>query len=149
MEEVEGSCELHRRQDLSRFGRNYKRPETIGRSSHSSAFASLQSTIAMLTCRRTQDGYIVPLKNHQRGLQQDISRNPLLHFMLNSSVASSSGMGTVWVQQRPNDKHHLIINKKRLPPSVRFSNGVPRVSAWYRLAADSTMPVFFLPPLIL
>jgi len=42
----------------------------------------------------------------------------------------------------------LLSIRKRLPPSVRFSNGVPRVSAWYRLAADSTMPVFFLPPLI-
>lgn len=91
--------------DLSRFGRNYldageyieKIFPFLG-----VRFIAVNDNFDTLTAERTQDGYIVPLKSHQRGLQQGYIQK--IRFRTSCEAAARRvhrGVGTVWIPQRP------------------------------------------------
>ena len=83
--------------DLSRFGRNYKETGNylerifpfLG-----VRFIAVNDNFDTLTAERTQDGYIVPLKNLINEVYRKIFlKNLHLHFMSSSKTVSSSERG--------------------------------------------------------
>ena len=106
--------------DLSRFGRNYKETGNylerifpfLG-----VRFIAVNDNFDTLTAERTQDGYIVPLKNLINEVySKDISKK--IDAALSVKQRSGEFIGA-WApygyRKDPDDKHHLIINPETAP----------------------------------
>ena len=106
--------------DLSRFGRNYKETGNylerifpfLG-----VRFIAVNDNFDTLTAERTQDGYIVPLKNLINEVySKDISKK--VEAALHTKQRNGEFIGA-WApygySKDPNDKHHLIINEETAP----------------------------------
>ncbi len=106
--------------DLSRFGRNYKETGNylerifpfLG-----VRFIAVNDNFDTLTAERTQNGYIVPLKNLINEVySKDISKK--VEAALRTKQRNGEFIGA-WApygySKDPNDKHHLIINEETAP----------------------------------
>ena len=121
MEEVrKGRVNCIAVKDLSRFGRNYKETGNylerifpfLG-----VRFIAVNDNFDTLTAERTQDGYIVPLKNLINEVySKDISKK--IDAALSVKQRSGEFIGA-WAPygycKDPDDKHHLIINPETAP----------------------------------
>ena len=121
MEEVrKGRVNCIAVKDLSRFGRNYKETGNylerifpfLG-----VRFIAVNDNFDTLTAERTQDGYIVPLKNLINEVySKDISKK--IDAALSVKQRSGEFIGA-WApygyRKSPDDKHHLIINPETAP----------------------------------
>ena len=131
--------------DLSRFGRNYKETGNylerifpfLG-----VRFIAVNDNFDTLTAERTQDGYIVPLKNLINEVySKDISKK--IDAALSVKQRNGEFIGA-WAPYAKTPMTNIILlsMKKQLLQFVRYSNGGLRASALCRSAAGSTMPVF-------
>ena len=106
--------------DLSRFGRNYKETGNylerifpfLG-----VRFIAVNDSFDTLTAERTQEGYIVPLKNLINEVySKDISRK--IDAALTTKQRRGEFIGA-WApygyRKDPEDKHHLVINEETAP----------------------------------
>lgn len=106
--------------DLSRFGRNYKETGNylerifpfLG-----VRFIAVNDNFDTLTAERTQDGYIVPLKNLINEVySKDISKK--IDAALSVKQRNGEFIGA-WApygyRKDPDDKHHLVINEETAP----------------------------------
>ena len=106
--------------DLSRFGRNYKETGNylerifpfLG-----VRFIAVNDNFDTLTAERTQDGYIVPLKNLINEVySKDISKK--IDAALSVKQRNGEFIGA-WApygyRKDPGDKHHLVINEETAP----------------------------------
>ena len=106
--------------DLSRFGRNYKETGNylerifpfLG-----VRFIAVNDNLDTLTAERTQDGYIVPLKNLINEVySKDISKK--IDAALSVKQRNGEFIGA-WApygyRKDPDDKHHLVINEETAP----------------------------------
>lgn len=106
--------------DLSRFGRNYKETGNylerifpfLG-----VRFIAVKDNFDTLTAERTQDGYIVPLKNLINEVySKDISKK--IDAALSVKQRNGEFIGA-WApygyRKDPDDKHHLVINEETAP----------------------------------
>lgn len=106
--------------DLSRFGRNYKETGNylerifpfLG-----VRFIAVNDSFDTLTAERTQEGYIVPLKNLINEVySKDISRK--IDAALTMKQRRGEFIGA-WAphgyRKDPEDKHHLVINEETAP----------------------------------
>ena len=135
--------------DLSRFGRNYKETGNylerifpfLG-----VRFIAVNDNFDTLTAERTQNGYIVPLKNLINEVySKDISKKSASALHVKQQNGELIGAWAPYGYRKdPDNKHHLVINEETAQRFDRYSSGVPRVSALFRSGAGSTMPVFFL-----
>jgi len=109
--------------DLSRFGRNYKETGNylerifpfLG-----VRFIAVNDNFDTLTAERTQEGYIVPLKNLINEVySKDISKK--IDAALSVKQRNGEFIGA-WApygyRKDPDDKHHLVINEE-VAPTVR------------------------------
>lgn len=138
--------------DLSRFGRNYKETGNylerifpfLG-----VRFIAVNDNFDTLTAERTQDGYIVLLKNLINEVySKDISKKSAsaLHVKQQRGefIGAWAPMGIAKTRMISTT---LLSTKKQRLRFDRYLSGVPRVSVLCRSDAGSTMPVFFLRPL--
>ncbi len=138
--------------DLSSFGRNYKETGNylerifpfLG-----VRFIAVNDNFDTLTAERTQDGYIVPLKNLINEVySKDISKKSAsaLHVKQQRGefIGAWAPMGIAKTRMISTT---LLSTKKQRLRFDRYLSGVPRVSVLCRSDAGSTMPVFFLRPL--
>ena len=106
--------------DLSRFGRNYKETGNylerifpfLG-----VRFIAVNDSFDTLTAERTQDGYIVPLKNLINEVySKDISKK--IDAALSVKQRNGEFIGA-WApygyRKDPDDKHHLLVNEETAP----------------------------------
>lgn len=106
--------------DLSRFGRNYKETGNylerifpfLG-----VRFIAVNDNFDTLTAERTQDGYIVPLKNLINEVySKDISKK--IDAALSVKQRNGEFIGA-WApygyRKDPDNKHHLVINEETAP----------------------------------
>ena len=106
--------------DLSRFGRNYKETGNylerifpfLG-----VRFIAVNDNFDTLTAERTQDGYIVPLKNLINEVySKDISKKSASALHVKQQRGEFIGAWAPYGYSKgPNDKHHLVINKETAP----------------------------------
>lgn len=106
--------------DLSRFGRNYKETGNylerifpfLG-----VRFIAVNDNFDTLTAERTQDGYIVPLKNLINEVySKDISKKSASALHVKQQRGEFIGAWAPYGYSKdPNDKHHLIINEETAP----------------------------------
>lgn len=106
--------------DLSRFGRNYKETGNylerifpfLG-----VRFIAVNDNFDTLTAERTQDGYIVPLKNLINEVySKDISKKIDAALTIKQQRGEFIGAWAPYGYRKdPNDKHHLIINEETAP----------------------------------
>lgn len=106
--------------DLSRFGRNYKETGNylerifpfLG-----VRFIAVNDNFDTLTAERTQDGYIVPLKNLINEVySKDISKKIDAALTVKQQKGEFIGAWAPYGYSKdPNDKHHLIINEETAP----------------------------------
>ena len=106
--------------DLSRFGRNYKETGNylerifpfLG-----VRFIAVNDNFDTLTAERTQDGYIVPLKNLINEVySKDISKKSASALHVKQQNGEFIGAWAPYGYSKdPNDKHHLIINEETAP----------------------------------
>ena len=106
--------------DLSRFGRNYKETGNYLESIFpflGVRFIAVNDNFDTLTAERTQDGYIVPLKNLINEVySKDISKK--IDAALSVKQRNGEFIGA-WApygyRKDPDDKHHLVINEETAP----------------------------------
>ena len=121
MEEVrKGRINCIAVKDLSRFGRNYKETGNylerifpfLG-----VRFIAVNDNFDTLTAERTQDGYIVPLKNLINEVySKDISKKIDAALTVKQQKGEFIGAWAPYGYRKdPNDKHHLVINKETAP----------------------------------
>lgn len=106
--------------DLSRFGRNYKETGNylerifpfLG-----VRFIAVNDNFDTLTAERTQDGYIVPLKNLINEVySKDISKKSASALHVKQQRGEFIGAWAPYGYRKdPNDKHHLVINEETAP----------------------------------
>ena len=106
--------------DLSRFGRNYKETGNylerifpfLG-----VRFIAVNDNFDTLTAERTQDGYIVPLKNLINEVySKDISKKIDAALTVKQQRGEFIGAWAPYGYRKdPDDKHHLIINEETAP----------------------------------
>ena len=106
--------------DLSRFGRNYKETGNylerifpfLG-----VRFIAVNDDFDTLTAERTQDGYIVPLKNLINEVySKDISKKIDAALTVKQQRGEFIGAWAPYGYRKdPDDKHHLIINEETAP----------------------------------
>ncbi len=106
--------------DLSRFGRNYKETGNylerifpfLG-----VRFIAVNDNFDTLTAERTQDGYIVPLKNLINEVySKDISKKIDAALTVKQQRGEFIGAWAPYGYRKdPNDKHHLVINEETAP----------------------------------
>lgn len=106
--------------DLSRFGRNYKETGNylerifpfLG-----VRFIAVNDNFDTLTAERTQDGYIVPLKNLINEVySKDISKKIDAALTVKQQKGEFIGAWAPYGYSKdPDDKHHLIINEETAP----------------------------------
>ena len=106
--------------DLSRFGRNYKETGNylerifpfLG-----IRFIAVNDNFDTLTAERTQDGYIVPLKNLINEVySKDISKKSASALHVKQQKGEFIGAWAPYGYRKdPDDKHHLIINEETAP----------------------------------
>lgn len=106
--------------DLSRFGRNYKETGNylerifpfLG-----VRFVAVNDNFDTLTAERTQDGYIVPLKNLINEVySKDISKKSASALHVKQQRGEFIGAWAPYGYRKdPNDKHHLVINEETAP----------------------------------
>ncbi len=106
--------------DLSRFGRNYKETGNylerifpfLG-----VRFIAVNDNFDTLTAERTQDGYIVPLKNLINEVySKDISKKIDAALTVKQQRGEFIGAWAPYGYRKdPNDKHHLVINEEIAP----------------------------------
>ena len=106
--------------DLSRFGRNYKETGNylerifpfLG-----VRFIAINDSFDTLTAERTQDGYIVPLKNLINEVySKDISNKVSAALATKQSRGEFIGAWAPYGYNKdPNDKHHLVVNPETAP----------------------------------
>lgn len=106
--------------DLSRFGRNYKETGNylerifpfLG-----VRFIAVNDNFDTLTAERTQDGYIVPLKNLINEVySKDISKKIDAALTVKQQRGEFIGAWAPYGYSKdPDDKHHLIINEETVP----------------------------------
>ena len=106
--------------DLSRFGRNYKETGNylerifpfLG-----VRFIAVNDNFDTLTAERTQDGYIVPLKNLINEVySKDISNKSASALHVKQQRGEFIGAWAPYGYRKdPDDKHHLIINEETSP----------------------------------
>lgn len=106
--------------DLSRFGRNYKETGNylerifpfLG-----VRFIAVNDNFDTLTAERTQDGYIVPLKNLINEVySKDISKKIDAALTVKQQRGEFIGAWAPYGYRKdPNDKHHLVINEEAAP----------------------------------
>ncbi len=106
--------------DLSRFGRNYKETGNylerifpfLG-----VRFIAVNDNFDTLTAERTQDGYVVPLKNLINEVySKDISRK--VEAALSVKQRNGEFIGTrapYGYRKDPDNKHHLVIDEETAP----------------------------------
>lgn len=128
--------------DLSRFGRNYKETGNylerifpfLG-----VRFIAVNDNFDTLTAERTQDGYIVPLKNLINEVySKDISKK--IDAALSVKQRNGEFIGA-WApygyRKDPDNKHHLVINEETAPTVRRIfewrSEGISVVQIGRRL----------------
>ena len=128
--------------DLSRFGRNYldageyieKIFPFLG-----VRFIAVNDNFDTLTAERTQDGYIVPLKNLINEVySKDISKKSASALHVKQQRGEFIGAWAPYGYRKdPNDKHHLVINEETAPTVRRIfqwrSEGVSVVQIGRRL----------------
>lgn len=118
MEEVrKGRISCIAVKDLSRFGRNYKETGNylerifpfLG-----VRFIAVNDNFDTLTAERTQDGYIVPLKNLINEVySKDISRKIDAALTIKQQKGEFIGAWAPYGYRKdPDDRHHLIINEE-------------------------------------
>ena len=143
MEEVrKGRVDCIVVKDLSRFGRNYKETGNylerifpfLG-----VRFIAVNDNFDTLTAERTQDGYIVPLKNLINEVySKDISKKSASALHVKQLRGEFIGAWAPYGYRKdPNDKHHLVINEETAPTVRRIfqwrSEGVSVVQIGRRL----------------
>ena len=106
--------------DLSRFGRNYKETGNylerifpfLG-----VRFIAVNDNFDTLTAERTQDGYIVPLKNLINEVySKDISKKIDAALTVKQQRGEFIGAWAPYGYRKdPDNKHHLIINEETAP----------------------------------
>ena len=106
--------------DLSRFGRNYKETGNylerifpfLG-----VRFIAVNDNFDTLTAERTQDGYIVPLKNLINEVySKDISKKIDAALTIKQQRGEFIGAWAPYGYRKdPDDKHHLVINEETAP----------------------------------
>lgn len=106
--------------DLSRFGRNYKETGNylerifpfLG-----VRFIAVNDNFDTLTAERTQDGYIVPLKNLINEVySKDISKKSASALHVKQQRGEFIGAWAPYGYSKdPDDKHHLVINEETAP----------------------------------
>ena len=106
--------------DLSRFGRNYKETGNylerifpfLG-----VRFIAVNDNFDTLTAERTQDGYIVPLKNLINEVySKDISKKSASALHVKQQRGEFIGAWAPYgYSKNPDDKHHLVINEETAP----------------------------------
>jgi site-specific DNA recombinase len=109
--------------DLSRFGRNYKETGNylerifpfLG-----VRFIAVNDNFDTLFAERTQDGYIVPLKNLINEVySKDISKKSASALHVKQQNGEFIGAWAPYGYRKdPDDKHHLVINEE-VAPTVR------------------------------
>lgn len=143
MEEVrKGRVDCIVVKDLSRFGRNYKETGNylerifpfLG-----VRFIAVNDNFDTLTAERTQDGYIVPLKNLINEVySKDISKKSASALHVKQQRGEFIGAWAPYGYRKdPDDKHHLVINEETAPTVRRIfqwrSEGVSVVQIGRRL----------------
>lgn len=106
--------------DLSRFGRNYKETGNYLERIFpflSVRFIAVNDNFDTLTAERTQDGYIVPLKNLINEVySKDISKKSASALHVKQQRGEFIGAWAPYGYCKdPNDKHHLVINEETAP----------------------------------
>jgi len=106
--------------DLSRFGRNYKETGNylerifpfLG-----VRFIAVNDNFDTLTAERTQDGYIVPLKNLINEVySKDISKKSASALHVKQQNGEFIGAWAPYGYRKdPDNKHHLVINEETAP----------------------------------
>ena len=106
--------------DLSRFGRNYKETGNylerifpfLG-----VRFIAVNDNFDTLTAERTQDGYIVPLKNLINEVySKDISKKSASALHVKQQNGEFIGAWAPYGYSKdPDNKHHLVINEETAP----------------------------------
>lgn len=106
--------------DLSRFGRNYKETGNylerifpfLG-----VRFIAVNDNFDTLTAERTQDGYIVPLKNLINEVySKDISKKSASALHVKQKNGEFIGAWAPYGYRKdPDNKHHLVINEETAP----------------------------------
>jgi len=106
--------------DLSRFGRNYKETGNylerifpfLG-----VRFIAVNDSFDTLTAERSQDGYIVPLKNLINEVySKDISKKSASALETKQRRGEFIGAWAPYGYRKdPEDKHHLVINEETAP----------------------------------
>lgn len=121
MEEVrKGRVDCIVVKDLSRFGRNYKETGNylerifpfLG-----VRFIAVNDSFDTLTAERTQEGYIVPLKNLINEVySKDISKKSASALHVKQKNGEFIGAWAPYGYRKdPDNKHHLVINEKTAP----------------------------------
>lgn len=106
--------------DLSRFGRNYKETGNylerifpfLG-----VRFIAVNDNFDTLTAERTQDGYIVPLKNLINEVySKDISKKSASALHVKQQNGEFIGAWAPYGYRKdPDNKHHLVVNEETAP----------------------------------
>lgn len=121
MEEVrKGRVDCIVVKDLSRFGRNYKETGNylerifpfLG-----VRFIAVNDSFDTLTAERTQEGYIVPLKNLINEVySKDISKKSASALHVKQKNGEFIGAWAPYGYRKdPDNKHHLVINEETAP----------------------------------
>lgn len=121
MEEVrKGRVDCIVVKDLSRFGRNYKETGNylerifpfLG-----VRFIAVNDSFDTLTAERTQEGYIVPLKNLINEVySKDISKKSASTLHVKQKNGEFIGAWAPYGYRKdPDNKHHLVINEETAP----------------------------------
>lgn len=155
MEEVrKGRVDCIVVKDLSRFGRNYKETGNylerifpfLG-----VRFIAVNDSFDTLTAERTQEGYIVPLKNLINEVySKDISKKSASALHVKQKNGEFIGAWAPYGYRKdPDNKHHLVINEETAPTVRQIfkwrSEGVAVVQIGRRLNdADVLSPSAYL-----
>ena len=109
--------------DLSRFGRNYRETGSYLERIFpllDVRFIAVNDNFDTLTAERSQDGYIVPLKNIINEVySKDISRKLLPVFAAKQQNGEFIGAWAIYGYQKCADDHHRIEPDRSIAPIIR------------------------------